>query len=144
MGIEIANLRTEIQTLVNSAPAKYDPNANGIIDEGEELSLLLSEYQCNKPDLTSKNGTKMWTLAELAEIDKNSEKESKESRESVNNITGFAIGVGALTSLGYAISAGTAEPYKHIPKLKKLVMVLIFQEQNLQRIYIIVKPQNHT
>ena len=53
-GIVITDLRHEIQTLVNSNTSKYDPNANGIIDEGDELSLLLSEYDCKERKLTSK------------------------------------------------------------------------------------------
>ena len=63
-GIKITDLRAEVQTLVNSDPTKYDPNKNGKIDDGDELSQLLSEYQCKKEDLTSNDGDKMWTLNE--------------------------------------------------------------------------------
>jgi hypothetical protein len=53
---------------VNSDPTKYDPNGNGYIDDGDELSQLLSEYQCNEKDLTSTGGDTMYTLAEKVEI----------------------------------------------------------------------------
>jgi len=67
-GIKITNLRAEVQTLVNSDPTKYDPNKNGIIEEGDELSQLLSEYQCKKEDLVSDKKQKMWTLNEQLEV----------------------------------------------------------------------------
>ena len=67
-GIKITDLRPEIQTLVNSDPTKYDPNKNRMIDDGDELSQLLSEYQCGKEDLTSNDDSKMWTLNEQLEI----------------------------------------------------------------------------
>ena len=69
-GIKITDLRAEIQTLVNSDPTKYNPNRNGKIDDGDELSLLLSEYQCSVEDLTKKGGKTMLTNEEKLAVDK--------------------------------------------------------------------------
>lgn len=78
MGIEITSLRPEIQTLVNSDPKKYDPNANGQIDDGVELSQLLSEYQCKAEVLTDFDKKEpMWALAEKTEIRNKAEDKSK-------------------------------------------------------------------
>ena len=41
-GINISDLRPEVRSLVYSNPAKYNPNNNEKIDDGAELSLLLS------------------------------------------------------------------------------------------------------
>ena len=77
-GIKITDLRPEVQTLVNSDPTKYDPNKNGQIDDGDELSQLLSEYQCTKEDLTSTKGDKMWTLNEQLEIERETKSKNDE------------------------------------------------------------------
>jgi hypothetical protein len=72
-GIAITRFIPEVQTLVNSDPTKYDPNGNGYIDDGDELSQLLSEYQCGRAEelLTQYQwgfeSTK-YTLAEKVEI----------------------------------------------------------------------------
>lgn len=90
-GIKITDLRAEVQTLVNSDPTKYDPNKNGKIDEGDELSQLLSEYQCKKEDLTSNDGGKMWTLNEQLEI--------SNKTKSKNDELGLFLGLtGAITT----------------------------------------------
>ena len=71
-GIKITDLRPEIITLVNSNPEKYDVNGNGKIDEGDELSQLLSEYQCKPQDLsssTNKSKKMMLTLEEKQKTD---------------------------------------------------------------------------
>ena len=74
-GIMITDLRPEIQTLVNSNPKKYDRNRNRIIDEGYELSLLLSEYNCKESQLTSKKRPKhtMLTKEEKRKVSKHLE-----------------------------------------------------------------------
>lgn len=61
MSIKITSHRPEIQTLVNSNPNKYDPNSNFKIDDGVELSQLLSEYGCKEKALTSVGGKEMFT-----------------------------------------------------------------------------------
>lgn len=65
MGIQIKDLRWEIQTLVNSDINKYDVDGNGEI-EGAEVQQLLFEYNCKEEDLTSTENPKniMLTTAE--------------------------------------------------------------------------------
>ena len=65
MGIQITDLRPEIQTLVNSDINKYDVDGNGEI-EGAELQQLLFEYNCKEEDLTSTENKRniMLTAAE--------------------------------------------------------------------------------
>lgn len=74
MGIPITSLLPEIQTLVNSDPAKYDPNGNYEIDDGEELSTLLSEYSKKRPEQLTPEGDNHWgkekTLQEKAMLKK--------------------------------------------------------------------------
>lgn len=94
-GIKITDLRPEVQTLVNSDPKKYDSNANGKIDDGVELSQLLSEYQCKAEDLTSADKKEpMWTTAEQVDIIKRTAK-----KDNVLNYT-LALGVGLTSFLG--------------------------------------------
>ena len=50
MSIPIKDLLPEIQLRVNSAPDRYNPNRNNYIDDGEELSTLLSEYKLQSAD----------------------------------------------------------------------------------------------
>lgn len=125
MGTEITKLRVEVQTLVNSEPTKYDPNANGIIDDGDELSLLLSEYQCNEADLTNKEGPKLWTQAELLDIEKRVKENSKDKTKTnrvIAWITGL-LGIGVGVSMAKkAISTETkqVEYTEFIEKFKKV------------------------
>ena len=93
-GIKIVNLRPEIQTLVNSDPMKYDPNANGKIDDGVELSQLLSEYGCKVEDLTAQGGEEMFTKAEEVDIRKRTAKKDTD----LNNA--FTMGAGLTTFVG--------------------------------------------
>ena len=67
MGIPITQLLPEIQLTVNSDPTKYDPNGNGQIDDGSELSTLLSEYKITKPEyLTNEYSKEVLEIAEIA------------------------------------------------------------------------------
>ena len=58
MAIAISELRPEIRTLVEYKSEEYNPNGNKYIDDGEELSRLLSEYGCKEEDLVSKENPK--------------------------------------------------------------------------------------
>lgn len=95
MAIQISDLRQEIQTLVRSNPMKYDPNGNGIIDDGEEISLLLSEYGCKESELASKKhpGKTMLTKKEEEEVNLktkyNLDNEIYDSEETWTGFRGF-------------------------------------------------------
>ena len=118
-GIKITDLRAEVQTLVNSDPTKYDPNKNGKIDEGDELSQLLSEYQCKKEDLTSNDGGKMWTLNEQLAANKYAD-------DNTNSFWGGAaifggVAAGAVTALGTCITASEDKAIEKEIKTKRFV-----------------------
>ena len=100
-GIKITDLRAEVQTLVNSDPTKYDPNKNGRIDEGDELSQLLSEYQCKKEDLTSNDCGKMWTLNEQLAANEYADKNSGDGSWLFPILSGIAA-LGTLIGTGIA------------------------------------------
>ena len=93
-GIKITDLRPEIQTLVNSDPTKYDPNKNGVIDDGDELSQLLSEYQCTRGDLNKQGGETMLTCFEKLEVNDYVSSHNEFSKIA----TGTIVGGGALLS----------------------------------------------
>ena len=113
-GIKITDLRPEVQTLVNSDPKKYDSNANGKIDDGVELSQLLSEYQCKAEDLTSADTKEpMWTTAELAEIRDNAEAKAKGDSDLYEFLG---------TALGF-VGLGTGAKYIHDAKTKNAEVV---------------------
>ena len=96
-GIKITDLRPEIQTLVNSDPTKYDPNRNRMIDDGDELSQLLSEYQCTKENLAKQGGETMLTCSEKLEVNHYVSSHNEFSKV----VTGTILGGGALLS-GFA------------------------------------------
>lgn len=79
MGTEIAKLLPEVQLRVNSNPDKYDPNGNGQIDDGEELSTLLSEYgKSSIEDLSATRNRLVYlkTYGEKEAIDNKRKKEN--------------------------------------------------------------------
>lgn len=98
MSINITNLRPEIQTLVNSDPNKYDPNANGKIDNGVELSQLLSEYGCTEKQLTSKGGEEMFTYQERKEIKDFGAEYSSNDKSAICFCSLAAGGIGLVTT----------------------------------------------
>jgi hypothetical protein len=116
-GINITSLRPEIQTLVNSDPTKYDPNGNGYIDDGEELSLLLSNYQCRKEDLTSSDKKTMFTLAEQSEI---SEAGQKAKNENSSSLKAPAIAIGSGVAIMGSFISTMLSKNGHILTHKKL------------------------
>lgn len=121
MSINITNLRPEIQTLVNSDPNKYDPNANGKIDDGVELSQLLSEYGCTEKQLISKDGEEMFTYQERNEI---KERGAECSREDVNGIFLSSLAAGGIGVITTGVQMNNAfnnleyakGVFKNIPK----------------------------
>jgi len=120
MGIQHSELRTEVLTLVNSNLAKYDANNNGIVDDGDELSQLLAEYQCNAQDLTQgKNKDKMWSLSEQLEIGKRVDKKTK----------GSDIAAGIFGGAGVIAGAGVAGHYykKGVTKVTEPVTTKILK-----------------
>lgn len=104
----ITKFRPEVQTLINSNPAKYDPNGNGVIDEGPEIGLLLQEYSCRStyPLLSeytyrdSMNNTPtrrtdyvQHTIDEDIEIDKRVEKELSKWKDDHPYLRFFTFGI---------------------------------------------------
>ena len=87
MSIKHAELRPEVLTLVRSNLAKYDPNNNGVVDDGDELSQLLSEYQTQVNKLTEGRGT-ILTNHEKSQIDKFTEAD-KEAMALIGGAGGF-------------------------------------------------------
>ena len=118
-GIKITDLRAEVQTLVNSDPTKYDPNKNGKIEEGDELSQLLSEYQCKPEDLTSNDGKKMWTLNEQIAANEYAAEKAEQDETGILATT-LGIGAGAITAFFSLMSAANDDTL-HEVKTKKLV-----------------------
>ena len=120
-GIKITDLRAEVQTLVNSDPTKYDPNKNGKIEDGDELSQLLSEYQCKKEDLTSNDGDKMWTLNEQLAANEYAEKKA----ENDEGLGIFAVSTGVVsgfvTALWSVITAANDGQIEKEIKTKRFV-----------------------
>ncbi len=121
MSIKITSLRPEIQTLVNSNPNKYDPNSNFKIDDGVELSQLLSEYGCTEKQLTSKGGKEMFTYDERQTIKEYGNHNSQTSRDSIA-VTSLVTGIGGLATTGYQINRALSnfedagQVFKKIPK----------------------------
>lgn len=99
-GIKITDLRAEVQTLVNSDPTKYNPNKNNTIDDGDELSLLLSEYQCSAEDLTKKGGKTMLTNEEKLAVDEHTNCDDAGICQLITTMVG---GIGALVCAGMGI-----------------------------------------
>ncbi len=125
MSINITNLRPEIQTLVNSDPNKYDPNANGKIDDGVELSQLLSEYGCAEKQLTSKGGEEMFTYQERKEIKSFGVRYGNDNIGAIALCSAVAGGIGVITT-GVQMSSAFRNlenakgVFKNIPKHLKI------------------------
>lgn len=123
--IQITNLRPEVQTLVNSNPEKYDPNENGKIDDGVELSQLLSEYGCTEKQLTAKGGEEMFTYEERKEI---KERASKDPGGEVGGIAGISAIAGLVGIITTGVQMNNAfnnlckanNVFKKIPKHLKI------------------------
>lgn len=121
MSINITNLRPEIQTLVNSDPNKYDQNSNAKIDDGVELSQLLSEYGCTEKQLISKGGEEMFTYKEREEIKDLATKNSHDDKNLLDGLA-FFLGIGGIGTtvakfnnlLGHLENANGV--FKNIPK----------------------------
>lgn len=123
--IQITNLRPEVQTLVNSNPEKYDPNANGKIDDGVELSQLLSEYGCSEKQLVAKGGEEMFTYEERKAIKENGSTISSNNKSGI--IMGsFVAGVIGTVTTGVQMSNAFSNlkeadnVFKKIPKYLKI------------------------
>lgn len=123
--IKITDLRAEVQTLVNSNPNKYDPNANGSIDDGVELSQLLSEYGCSEKQLTAKGGEEMFTYEERKEIQDRGAENSSNTKGGIvigSTIAGLAgiITTGVQMSLVFDNLKNAGNVFKNIPKHLKI------------------------
>ena len=121
-GIKITDLRPEIQTLVNSDPTKYDPNKNGVIDDGDELSQLLSEYQCTRGDLNKQGGETMLTCFEKLEVNDYVSSHNEFSKIATGTIVGggaLLSGIAGIIQIGESTDKGFFSVTKKLGKVTK-------------------------